>query len=188
MYPFFLRRRRIVHCVCLSCTYSTTMPLRVSLLRTQAIPIQGRRPLERRWKIGVPPPEKYHHYFTWDPVKGKWEDILDSKRTEQNEAHTETTLRQNKLNWPTAAPNIKIPVYAFNVSYNAGRDELDRLKGILQIPPYLDILDSPPDDLQEAYGGTRPTNFGLHPVWPGRSKPHGKTPHHGVSTTEAPKI
>ena len=71
-----------------------------------------------KWGLAsVTPPKSYCHSFTWDPVKGKWQ--------ESPITMSRATLEQNKLNWPTEAPDIKIPAYAINVSYNARRDNPD---------------------------------------------------------------
>ena len=43
------------------------------------------------------------------------------------------TLKQNNHNWSIAAPDIKIPAYAFNVSYNARHDTPERLRSTLGI-------------------------------------------------------
>ena len=96
----------------------------------------------------TPPPS----YFTWDPVKGKWQDspTTGSIATVKQSI---ATLKQNNRNWPIAAPDIKIPAYAFNVSYNARHDTPERLRSTLgiteEIP--LEILDSPLDNPEEAY-------------------------------------
>ena len=63
--------------------------------------------------------------------------------------HSNTETKQPQL----AAPDIKIPAYAFNVSYNARHDTPERLRSTLgiteEIP--LEILDSPLDNPEEAY-------------------------------------
>ena len=106
----------------------------------------------------IPPEKKQRHYFTWDPVKGKWQ---ESERGASPTEQSRATLENNRLNWPTEAPAIKIPAFAVKVSYNARHDDDEkRLRSKLGIPeggiPF-EILDSPLDDL-EGYRGGVPHN------------------------------